>query len=805
MADQIIPNDQVTLDPQPQAAPDSPASAPEIDPSQVQIDADPYATPLQTGIAHAEAAGRGLVGPLATLGERMLGVPKEDIKAREAANPEAAATEAATFGVSALTGVGEAALVGKIGAEAAKTAEATSAAGKIARAALRSGVETALVQSGDEVHRMILGDPASASDVALAAGMGLVGGAALESVPVGWNAAKAATVGKWLRTAGDAVVQAEPGPVNIAKKLGKGLFDIPEAATESYLKDVKGVQAASDDLWSVAEKLPKAVSDVGAEAKDLSKRGRAALTEVREIPSEGILDTLKSVPGKQAEKAVQSLEEELSARRASVDLKPGADNLTEREVRGAMDTIRKDVNWNAQLPTPEKAALRSAHGVMNDILRSRNPVYAEEIGQSAKNMSLKENLIKKLRLMKDYSAEHGFKATDTTVSRLKDLSRADKRDVADILTSLKELGHEDLATEVKNTLTKQAFEKDATRGSRLTLLGGATGAGLGGATGIPGAQYAGGVLGSWLGSMADRYGPKAYYDVLGKLAERAPEALGIGRLKAAHATLPLARAILSDESSASGAKAAVDYTAAVAAGESRMRRAVESAMQRGGLSLAGLKPDTKVVDKVKKAVDRQEKNPTAALETKNDLSRHMPENATSLVAAKTRVLSYLSTLKPKAIPALPFDDHQVDAASESRYERALQIAASPLSVLHHVQRGTLEPDQVKDLSAMYPPLVKALREKVFARMVDVKHKDEKPDYHVRQSLSLLMGTPLDSTFTPANMQAMQATYATAAAKRAQGQPEGPKKPGRIKSSLSKVGEGHATSDQAAATRSQGGY
>jgi hypothetical protein len=303
--------------------------------------------------------------------------------------------------------------------------------------------------------------------------------------------------------------------------------------------------------------------------------------------------------------------------------------------------------------------------------------------------------------------------------------------------------------------------------------------------------------------MADRYGPQAYYDVLGKLAKKAPEALGLNRLKPEHATMALTKAITADGTSGSGAKAAVDYTAAVAAGESRVRKAVEAAVKRGGMSLLPLKPDAKVKQKVKDAVTAQEENPGDALNRRNDLAAHMPENAASLTAAKTRVLSYLSTLKPKPPQGLPFDDVHEDPMAEARYDRAVATAASPLSVLSRVQNGTLTPDDVKDLNSMFPALAKTIRERAFATLTDTKHAEAKPSYAVRQSLSLLMGTPLDSTFVPQNIMAAQATHQVQ--KAAQQAPDGMKPPRKKANSMQKLAASHATGDQAAAARAQGGF
>lgn len=780
----------------------APPSGTEIPSDQVTLDSDKYGTPGQTALAHLEAVGRGLAGPVATAAETGLGLTTpEDIKGRSAANPSTALTEAGTFGASMLGGVGEAELVARAGAKAAEMAEAASVTSRAVKMALRTGVETAIMQGGDEVNKMILGDPASAADVALASGIGLIAGGALGSVPALWKATKDRTVGRWLRTAGDAVSEAEKTPFaeQVAKKVGKTLFDVPEAATEGYLKDVEGVQKASGDLWDVAEKLPKAVSEVGEASGKLSKEARGLLSEERSIPFSQVAEAVEAVPSKRAAAELETLRGGIDVRNADISPVKSPYNVTEHEVRGLMDELAKDTNFNAPLPTAEKASLRQAYGTLNDMLKTANPDYAKAIGQSAEQVRLKQDLVKKLRLVKDYSSEHGFKPTDTTVSRLKDLSRADKRDVKDILDSLKKLGHDDLATEVKNTLIKQAFTKDATRGSRLVNTGAISGAALGHMSGIPGGAVIGGTAGSWLGAAADKYGAKAYYDVLGKLAKRAPQELGATGLKSHHIAIPLSRSILAEEPSASGAKAAIDYTKAVVSGESKISNAVRATVEKDGGSLIHLEPSKSDKDKIRKVAEAAENDPSMMLNQRNELADHMPDNAQELTASKARVLSYLSTLKPRPINGLAFDEPYTDTAAENRYDRALEVAASPLVVMKHVQQGTLELDHVKDFNSMYPELGKFVRSKIFNGIVNAKNAEIKPSYKVRQGLSLLLGEPLDSSFTPQSIAAAQETFQSLPSAQ---QPQ--QQVTKTKSHLSKLSQAYATGDQAAAMRTKNG-
>jgi hypothetical protein len=190
-----------------------------------------YSTTGQTALAGTEAALRALTFGGSTILSRAMGVPAEDIAAREAANPVAAGLGtaagilvptvlsggAAGVAEGAAAGAGEAAaatgartlartaaeysapaLVSRLGQGATRAAEAVlpqaeSFVGQIARKAaaqgLGSAVEGAAYGAGQVVHEAALGDPNLTAQSALAtvglsaalgggigAGLGVVGG-----------------------------------------------------------------------------------------------------------------------------------------------------------------------------------------------------------------------------------------------------------------------------------------------------------------------------------------------------------------------------------------------------------------------------------------------------------------------------------------------------------------------------------------------------------------------------------------------------------------------------------------------------
>jgi hypothetical protein len=102
---------------------------------------------------------------------------------------------------------------------------------------------------------------------------------------------------------------------------------------------------------------------------------------------------------------------------------------------------------------------------------------------------------------------------------------------------------------------------------------------------------------------------------------------------------------------------------------------------------------------------------------------------------------------------------------------------------------------------MYPEVNHFVQKRLTDRITKAQLDNEKPSYKVRQGLSMLLGTNLDSTLTPANMQAAQSVFAPQQA--AAQQPSAPAgKSKKSTSSLTKVADQYKTGDQAAASRAQ---
>lgn len=175
--------DQPNLGAQPGAASDSP-------PPGFELVEDKYGTTGQQAIAGLEGAAQGMIGPLAPMAERALGVKPEAIRSRAEVNPWTKGLgEAAGLGAGAITGTGEAALLGKVGM-AAKTAAGlgeASMAARVGSSAVQQAAEMAILQGSDETAKMVYQDPKATAQTAianigLASALGGVGGAAFTGV-----------------------------------------------------------------------------------------------------------------------------------------------------------------------------------------------------------------------------------------------------------------------------------------------------------------------------------------------------------------------------------------------------------------------------------------------------------------------------------------------------------------------------------------------------------------------------------------------------------------------------------------------
>ena len=263
----------------------------------------------------------------------------------------------------------------------------------------------------------------------------------------------------------------------------------------------------------------------------------------------------------------------------------------------------------------------------------------------------------------------------------------------------------------------------------------------------------------------------------------------------------------------SGLFNALNYAGQVAKGAKAVTNSVESVFKAGGLKAldATEKDKQKIMDYIDNGgmsaemEDSMKPNPPEQQFAEGGQVQQQPDNgslgnlypaqAMLMNAAKTRMSNYLGSLKPQPGPKRPFDPQISMAPQQRKYDRALSVAAAPLSVLNHIKDGTLRLEQVKHLTAMYPELHNHLSKKLTEGVMNAQAEGKPLPYKTRQSLSMFLGTELDSTMTPPYIMAAQSAFLPKLPQQPSGQPQTKTKKGT--STLGKSNNSYKTASQAA--------
>lgn len=182
------------------------------------------------------------------------------------------------------------------------------------------------------------------------------------------------------------------------------------------------------------------------------------------------------------------------------------------------------------------------------------------------------------------------------------------------------------------------------------------------------------------------------------------------------------------------------------------------------------------------------------------IEKAYPQQNIMLNEAKGRVSNYLSSMQPQQnSPKLAFDSEPDQTSQKKSYAKAVKIADHPLSVMRDIAKGTIDPEEIKHLTAMYPEVHDTMQKKVTEKIIESQLNGKRPNSKVRQGLSALMGTALSGEFTSQGIMAAQATFAN---KKQPQQSQDQSKPKKNTTPLSKSDSSFLTSGQSLVKRSQ---
>lgn len=842
-----IPSDQVKIDANPSG---------EIPSDQVKLDSDEYSSAPQEILTGAEGAAKGFAGPLATAAEvglSKLGVPglsPEEQEARQKANPWIHGLSEAGGTLAGLaTGTGELGLLSK-GAKAATgalgLAKATSKAAKVGSAAIKGLIEMSGIAAGDEISKQILGrtDPEApvASALSNVGVQGLFGAATGGILTLGGSGAGAALkkigdtksgryLGQFLEDFGNRWKFNQENP-NIIDSIYNELKDF-HASTSDAASEVYGSEGlksqAIEKLTSkvTTEQLSSHINDVKEVFDKIPRQIKAeplfttALSDWNELISQPnakpsdifkATDTLKRTFQELSEynKANVSVRDApfvKAAREVSSGLR---ESLEDSGVWNEAGDLQKNVNKAFSEYISPLKDFRSKFTTKVEGIHTLDPqkikTYANNLGKTGADVT--EEI--RPTMMKNY-----IEAAEKYRSKIADLHELNGLESPISPASLDVTKQSYGGTTSGGRAADEIFKKGI--GYLSNTAAGAAGFSLAKHTGLGMEGELGAfVLGKYLG---DKLAPIADKTV-GRISKKyvVPAAL-----KAMEAARPGAWGEALEhagniEKGTRGIQAGVDslFTGAKIAGQrlysdsdDSTKEKIKKFISEGGLnqqiqnSIQKTSPQNQpiiphfaeggVVEKplIKKDADQ----------TSDDsrLSEVYPEQSTLMAQAKGRVYSYLNSLRPQDNQlALPFDESHKNPQQEREYDKAIHIADKPLSILHKIQTGTVEPQQIQHMKQMWPEIYSQLSAKMTKRMAEAKMNNEKmPPFHVRQAMAMFLGVPLDSAMTPAAIQAAQSVFA---AQKAASQPMPVTKNKRNTSKLGSMNKQYQTADQAAASR-----
>ena len=126
-------------------------------------------------------------------------------------------------------------------------------------------------------------------------------------------------------------------------------------------------------------------------------------------------------------------------------------------------------------------------------------------------------------------------------------------------------------------------------------------------------------------------------------------------------------------------------------------------------------------------------------------------------AQTTKGAEYLQSIAPRPVgtgnPLQPTSDvDKVDPAARDRWLRSAKAVDDPMSVLSDARSGSLTPEAVAAVKAVYPRIYGQIQGQVMAELA----KSDRPlSYSRAQQLSILLGVPADVSLTPAYLAAVQ--------------------------------------------------
>lgn len=720
----------------------------------LQDDSEKYGSTGQQALGYAEKFGQGLAGPVIPAIEVASGLTTpEAMRGRESQlNPIGKGlAEAGGFGTGLLTGTGEAALVGKAGeavAGAAGLGEATGIGSRLAAGATKAATELGLMQAGDETTKVITQDPDQTIGSAAAnVGLSTLLGGATGGLFTGLGAAtKTGLDALGLKEFSDRLAfrgaNVNPNEIlqNEAEKAYNAYQDMGSEVSGANGLKAQAIQKLLPE--SMTSEISKQVQDISDKAADAIQKmskdevpqryinklsgNLAKFQEIVTNPEASVSDHFDALndfkntlqgysKGNFGAFAVPSYHEAYDFLNATkglgYEIRTGLENS---KVWGGAADLQKNLNsaWSAAIPAVKDYEKKFMTKVGNDLVHdpAKFQSYVNQSGK-ATTQTIKQQMMGKFA----DGIEKFSNATDDVYEKAG--IQNPRGDSAIPMGAIKE------------SLNKPSI------GARLADMWydklGAQSLGAG-AGALAGNAVLPGLGGAFIGK-----------EVLGPVFGA------------------IIQPLMEKTANMSGYQQAMKFGKTVLAGNNQLVNSATKLFEGGSKIIPeNVFSDNKKISDLDEKLADLGQNPQKMLNVAGDLGHYAPDHAQALAKTTMNAVNYLNAQRPKPFQASPLDTKiEPSKSDQMKFERTLSIAQNPLMALHHIKNSSLLPQDVQTIHALYPNYYTKMSQELTNAMTDHLSKDGDIPYSTRQSLSLFLGQPLDSTMTFQSIQSVQAIYA----------------------------------------------
>lgn len=183
-----------------------------------------------------------------------------------------------------------------------------------------------------------------------------------------------------------------------------------------------------------------------------------------------------------------------------------------------------------------------------------------------------------------------------------------------------------------------------------------------------------------------------------------------------------------------------------------------------GLSRWASKSDDekqKIYEKQTALIQRLSNNPDALQAhvegVTSGIASHAPDTATALAMHQANAVQFFASKIPSHPKAGLLSAAWKPASPElNKWERYWDAGHNPVGVIKKAANGTMMPEHLETLHALYPGLLGKAQMKLTTELG--KHGSKTP-YISRAGIGMILGSPPDGSYTPQSIQASQASYA----------------------------------------------